>query len=103
MNSNTTLCLNSVSLESGKLTVFSTKDILPSNHYVSKKVTTRDALINALLASSNQAVFMNPVHIDNEDYVDGGNREVVPTRVVCSNLSLADSHDIYILSNNPTE
>lgn len=103
MNSNTTLCLNSVSLQSGRITVFSTKDILPSNYYVTKKVTTRDALIKALLASSNQAVFMDPVPIGNELYVDGGNREVIPTRTVCTNLKLNEDHDIYILSNNPNE
>ena len=103
MNSNTTLCLNSVSLQTGRSTVFTTKDIRPGNHYVSKKITNRDGLINALLASSNQAVFMNPIRIGTEDYVDGGNREVIPTRVVCNNLALNEEHEIYILSNNPDE
>jgi hypothetical protein len=46
---------------------------------------------------------MNPVPIDGESYVDGGNREVIPTRVVCSNLDLDEAHEIYILSNNPHE
>lgn len=103
MNSGTTLCLNSVSLQTGRITVFTTGDIQPSNHYETRKITTRDQLINALLASSNQAVFMDPVRIDGESYVDGGNREVIPTRAVCSNLDLNEEHEIYMLSNNPHE
>lgn len=103
MNSGTTLCLNSVCLQTGRVTVFTTGDILPSNHYETKRIITRDQLINALLASSNQAVFMDPVQIDGESYVDGGNREVIPTRAVCSNLDLNEEHEIYMLSNNPHE
>jgi predicted acylesterase/phospholipase RssA len=103
MNSGTTLCLNSVSLQTGRITVFTTGNILPSNHYETKKITDRNQLINALLASSNQAVFMNPIRIDGESYVDGGNREVIPTRAVCSNLDLNEAHEIYMLSNNPDE
>lgn len=103
MNSGTTLCLNSVSLQTGRITIFTTGDIQPSNHYIIKKINTRGQLINALLASSNQAVFMNPIQIDGESYVDGGNREVIPTRVACSNLDLNESHEIYMLSNNPHE
>jgi predicted acylesterase/phospholipase RssA len=103
MNSGTTLCLNSVSLQTGRITVFTTGNILPSNHYETKMITTRSQLINALLASSNQAVFMDPIRIDGESYVDGGNREVIPTRAVCSNLDLNEEHEIYMLSNNPHE
>jgi len=103
MNSGATLCLNSVSLQTGRITVFTTGNILPSNHYEIKKITNRNQLINALLASSNQAVFMDPVRIDGESYVDGGNREVIPTRAVCSNLDLNVPHEIYMLSNNPHE
>lgn len=103
MNSATTLCLNAISLQSGKLTVFTTKDILPSNSYFIRKIDSREMMIKALLASSNQAVFMNPIKIGNEDYVDGGNREVIPTRAVVSNLDGDDDHEIYVLSNNPNE
>jgi predicted patatin/cPLA2 family phospholipase len=97
------LCFNAVSLQSGRVTVFSTKEILQANQYDIKKITTLDQMANALLASSNQAVFMNPIPIDGSDYVDGGNREVIPTRVVVNNLSPNQAHDIYILSNNPHE
>lgn len=103
MNSSTNLCLNAISLQSGKLTIFSTKPVLPATAYFTKKIDSRDLLIKALLASSNQAVFMNPVKIGNDDYVDGGNREVIPTRVVVSNLDGDQAHEIYVLSNNPNE
>jgi predicted acylesterase/phospholipase RssA len=103
MNSNTILCLNAVNLQSGRVTVFTTKDIIPGTLYDAKKINTRDELTQALLASSNQAVFMNPIRVGNDDYVDGGNREVIPTRVVYNNLAKDEEHEIYILSNNPNE
>jgi predicted acylesterase/phospholipase RssA len=103
MNSSTTLYLNSVSLQTGRITVFSTKDALPSSHYERKSIHTMEEFFSALLASSNQAVFMNPIDFGTEQYVDGGNREVIPTRVVCTNLALNEDHEIYILSNNPNE
>jgi predicted acylesterase/phospholipase RssA len=103
MASNTILCLNAVNLQSGRVTVFSTKDIIPGTLYDTKKITTRDQLTQALLASSNQAVFMNPIQVGNDDFVDGGNREVIPTRVVFTNLAKDEEHEIYILSNNPNE
>src|SRR5688572_15072654 len=81
MNSNTMLCLNAVNLQSGRVTVFTTKDIIPGTLYDTIKISTRDELTQALLASSNQAVFMNPIRVGDSDFVDGGNREVVPTRV----------------------
>lgn len=103
MNSASSLCLNAVSLQTGRITVFSTKNIIPGNLYDTKRIITREELIKALLGSSNQAVFMNPVRIGNDDYVDGGNREVIPTRVVFNNLAQDADHEIYILSNNPNE
>jgi predicted acylesterase/phospholipase RssA len=101
MTSSTTLCFNAVSLQTGKVTVFATKEITPAAHYETKIITDRRMLINALLGSSNQAVFLNPIRIGNEDYVDGGNRETVPTRVVVENLNTREDHEIFILSNNP--
>ena len=103
MNSSTTLCFNSVSLQSGRVTVFATKDsVARSSHYDTKIINSREMFINALLASSNQAVFMNPIRIGDDDYVDGGNREVIPTRVVVENLNTREDHEIFIISNNPT-
>lgn len=103
MASNTTLCFNAVSLQTGRVTVFATKEINRSAHYDTKIITDHPMFINALLGSSNQAVFLNPIRIGNDDYVDGGNRETVPTRVVVENLNTQEGHEIFILSNNPNE
>ena len=102
-NSPTTLCLNAVSLQTGVVTVFSNRVINFDAHYDSIIINGRRMLIDALLGSSNQAVFLNPIPINGQQYVDGGNREVVPTRVVIANLNEAENHEIYVLSNNPTE
>lgn len=103
MQSNTNLCLNAISLQTGKLNIFSTKPINASPRYTQHLITTREMMTQAMVASSNQAVFTEPVRIGNEDFVDGGNREVVPTRVVVNNLPPGQDHEIYILSNNPDE
>jgi predicted acylesterase/phospholipase RssA len=103
MNSNCVLCFNAVSLQSGRVTVFATKNIIPASYYDTKIINSREMFIDALLASSNQAVFMNPINIGNDDYVDGGNREVVPTRVVVQNLDIDEEHEIYVISNNPND
>src|SRR6185436_2846321 len=99
--SRTKLCFNAVSLQTGRVTVFATKEIIPAPHYDTKLITDRRMFINALLGSSNQAVFLNPIRIGDNDYVDGGNRETVPTRVVVENLNTREDHEIFILSNNP--
>jgi predicted acylesterase/phospholipase RssA len=103
MNSPTLLCLNAISLQTGKVTVFSTRPILNDVHYDRILINSRDMLINAMLGSSNQAVFLNPIQIGADQYVDGGNREVVPTRAVVANLDESKDHEIYVLSNNPNE
>jgi predicted acylesterase/phospholipase RssA len=102
-DSPTTLCLNAISLQTGKLTIFSNKELIADVHYDNKLVSDREMLINAMLGSSNQAVFLNPVQIGNQQYVDGGNREVVPTRAVVANLDEEQDHEIYVLSNNPND
>lgn len=103
MASTTKLCLNSISLQSGMVTVFATKHINFDDHYETIRIASRQMLIDALLGSSNQAVFLNPIPINGEQYVDGGNREVVPTRVVVANLDEREDHEIYVLSNNPVK
>lgn len=103
MNGPTTLCLNSVCLDTGRLTVFSNREILPDRHYDRIIMDNRDLMIRGLLGSSNQAVFMKPVEINGRSYVDGGNKEVVPSRAVVSNLDNDPEHEIYVLSNNPNE
>ncbi|GAB4023778.1 hypothetical protein GCM10028808_75050 [Spirosoma migulaei] len=101
--SKTILCLTAISLQTGRITVFSTKPIEPTEFYDVQSIETRDDLLNAMIASSNQAGFLPPVSIKNkltnqiEQFVDGGNREVIPTRVVV----FQKPTEIFVLSNNP--
>ena len=103
MRSSTILCFNAICLETGKLTVFSTKVLNEARQYDQILITNRDSIIKAMLASSNQPVFMDPILFADKHYVDGGNKEVVPTRVVINNLLSTEDHEIYVLSNNPNE
>jgi NTE family protein len=107
MASPTLLCLTAISLQTGKITVFSTKNIPSTAMYSVSVITTREQLVDALLASSSQAGFLKPVSIETvndrgqtvvEQFVDGGNRDVIPSRVV---TDLAPD-EIYVLSNNPS-
>ncbi|NSL87689.1 patatin-like phospholipase family protein [Chitinophaga solisilvae] len=101
-----TVCYNAVCLQTGKLTVFSTRPLAADRHYDQQVINSRQMMIDGMLGSTNQAVFMKPViphHDPGMQYVDGGNREVIPTRVVINNLSRNEDHEIYVLSNNPTE
>jgi NTE family protein len=97
MNTNTILCFTAISLQSGKTTIFSTKNIPASPQYEKKLITSRDMFIKALLGSSNQAGFLPPITIDNEQYVDGGNREVLPTTII----PVLRPDRIIAVSNNP--
>lgn len=102
-NGDTLLCLNAISLQTGRVKVFSNRPVMLDIHYDNDVISNLDMLVNAMLGSSNQAVFLPPVKIGAEQYVDGGNREVVPTRAVVNNLDLAQDHEIYVLSNNPDD
>ena len=95
-----TLCITAVSLQTGLPTVFSNRNLVPhpSNEYFVKKLTTLEMLIKALMASSSQAGFTPPVIIDGEQFVDGGHRDVIPTRIVID----LGAEDVIILSNNPS-
>jgi len=102
MASPTILCLTAISLQSGKITVFCTKDIPSTENYSVSVIASRQRLIDALLASSSQAGFLKPVSIDTgsgiEQFVDGGNRDVIPSRVVTD----LNPDEIYVMSNNPS-
>ncbi|GAB4233633.1 MAG: patatin-like phospholipase family protein [Ekhidna sp.] len=96
--SNMTLCFTAISLQTGEITVFSTKPFTPvKNDYVVKEITSGEMLRKAVSASSNQAAFLPPVTIDGEQYVDGGNREVLPSRAPVD----LGAELVYALSNNP--
>ena len=106
MASSTILCLTAISLQTGKITVFSTKELPSTDKYAVRLITEKDELINALLASSSQAGFLKPVSMQVttasgqpvvEQFVDGGNRDVIPSRVVTDFAP----DEIYVLSNNP--
>ncbi len=109
--SSSTLCLTAINLQTGRPTIFSSKRIDSTMYYEAITIRNHGHLKKALLASSNQAAFLPPVTIPvnnkNFQFVDGGNREVVPTRVVANlmppgpNLPNLPSNEIYLISNNP--
>lgn len=102
INSEKTLCLTAVSLQTGKITVFCNKDIPSTDKYDVRQIKTRSDLILALRASGNQAGFLPPIsmpHIPDEQFIDGGIREVIPTSVVID----LNPDEVLVLSNNPEE
>lgn len=107
-NSNTILCLTAVNLQTARPTVFSSKQMNETATFDTVTIRNHGHFKHALLASSNQAVFLPPVEIavNNVDYqfVDGGNREVVPTAVVREYMKDFENegpNEIYVISNNP--
>jgi predicted acylesterase/phospholipase RssA len=93
-----TLCITAVSLQTGQATVFSNKELSPHPQYRVKKLVDRVMLVNALVASGSQAGFTPPVIIEGEQFVDGGHRDVIPTRIVVD----LQADDVIVLSNNPS-
>lgn len=96
-NSSITLCLTAISLQTGKTTVFTTKNIPPGLRYETRLIDSHAMLVKALLASGSQAGFLKPVDINGEQFVDGGNRDVIPSQVVVDQ----QPDEIYLMSNNP--
>jgi predicted acylesterase/phospholipase RssA len=92
------LCVTAVSLQTGQATVFSNKELQPHDQYRVKKFANHEMLVNALVASGSQAGFTPPVIIEGEQFVDGGHRDVIPTRIV---VDLA-ADEVVVLSNNPS-
>jgi NTE family protein len=92
------LCVTAVSLQTGQATVFSNKELQTHDQYRVKKFVNHEMLVNALVASGSQAGFTPPVIIEGEQFVDGGHRDVIPTRIV---VDLA-ADDVLVLSNNPS-
>ncbi len=95
------VCFTAISLQSGMITVFSTRMFNPPPNSIYKvvQVTSPQMLRDAVLASSSQAAFLKPVEINGEQYVDGGNRDVLPTRPPVD----LGAEVIYAMSNNPPE
>lgn len=94
------LCITAVSLQTGLPTVFSNRDLVPPDDekYRVRKFESREMMIDALLASGSQAGFTPPVKIGKDQFVDGGHRDVIPSRIVVD-LGI---EEVYILSNNPS-
>jgi predicted acylesterase/phospholipase RssA len=96
------LCITAVSLQTGLATVFTNSDLPPppvsGPKYKIQKFVDRQMMLDALLASGSQAGFTPPVDIGTEQFVDGGHRDVIPTRIVID----LGMEDVYVLSNNPS-
>jgi NTE family protein len=92
------LCITAVSLQTGQATVFSNRDLPSHPQYRVKKISDHEMLVNALVASGSQAGFTPPVIIEGEQFVDGGHRDVIPTRIVVD----LQADDVIVLSNNPS-
>ncbi|MCX2746035.1 patatin-like phospholipase family protein [Mangrovivirga sp. M17] len=99
MNSNTTLCLTAVSLQTGKPYIFTTKNIIVPEGYEMKMIQSLSDLKDAMLASSSQGGFLPPVNIDGHQMVDGGHWTVVPSAAAVAQ----NPDEIIVLSNNPRE
>lgn len=105
-DSPTILCLSAINMRTGATTVFTTKDlsfIKKTAEYEIVLMEGKEMLMKALMASSSQAAFLPAVEINGDLYVDGGNREVIPTRIVVdyANCVGAITSNIIVLSNNP--
>lgn len=99
MNGNTTLCLTSVSLQTGNPVIFATKNITVPDGFELKMIQNLQQLKNALLASSSQGGFLPPVAIDGQQMIDGGHRTVIPTAAAIAQ----EPDEIVVLSNNPRQ
>lgn len=106
MDKGKVVCLTSVSLQTGRRTVFTTKMYPnPNPRYDLKLVTSHRMFLDTILASTNQAAFLPPVSIDPDNsgniqqFVDGGNRDVLPTQPAVDQ----NPEEIFALSNNPKE
>lgn len=108
LQSRVTLLLTAVSLQTGRITVFSNHVITPpaGSRYNFVQLKNRKELLDALSASSNQFAFLPPVSmkvggLKAEQMVDGGVRDTIPTRAV---FAIApDPDEIVVMSNNPME
>ena len=92
------LCITAVSLQTGQATVFSNRELPSLPQYRVKRLSDNEMLVNALVASGSQAGFTPPVIIEGEQFVDGGHRDVIPTRIVVD----LQADDVVVLSNNPS-
>lgn len=96
------MAVTTVSLQTGGIVYFQTGPAIVAADASVIPIRTRDDMVQAVLASSNQPVFMRPVRIpEGEDpvrqYVDGGVREIAPLRVAIDN----GATEVYALILSP--
>jgi NTE family protein len=105
LQSGVDIFINTVCLQTQKVVVFSTKDMpLAGQDYDVIKVTDKDELIRAIIASASQPFFMSPIDIRSSDatprqYVDGGLREYLSIQLAIDN----GATDIYAVALSPKD
>ncbi|WP_247233434.1 patatin-like phospholipase family protein [Telluribacter sp. SYSU D00476] len=70
--------ITTVSLQTERLVYWATQPLRVGGDYDVESISSANLLRGAMLASSCQPVFMQPVEIRGQQYVDGGVREVTP-------------------------
>lgn len=73
----TEVLLCAVNLQTGQTVYFSQQDGDDKRSW-----QDLDGLVTAIQASANQPIFMRPVEIDGDQYLDGGLREIAPLSVI---------------------
>ncbi|GAB3914749.1 hypothetical protein GCM10028803_60640 [Larkinella knui] len=82
------LYLSAVSLQTQELVHFATRDTASTASYRIEKITTPTELQRAMLASSCQPIYMQPIDVfqrGKEQFCDGGVRENTPLQVAVEN------------------
>jgi NTE family protein len=102
LNSGKQVIITTVCLQTGSITYFSTDPTITAAGATVVPMKTRDDMRRAVLASSNQPVFMRPVPIPSgqqpvRQFCDGGVREIAPLRVVIDN----GATDVYAIILSP--
>ncbi|HKC23745.1 MAG TPA: patatin-like phospholipase family protein [Thermoanaerobaculia bacterium] len=103
MSSQIQMFITTVNLRSGQVVHFQTgPDSDPSPESVVVRVTTRDQLMHAILASADEPALMPPVTMTTPgappgQYVDGGVRSVLSSRIALDN----GATDLYLIVLSP--
>ncbi len=128
---NTPLFFNAVNMQKGTIIAYTTlqdDELIEhiNNEFQNKnenrslvKIRNSDDFIFAIMASSNQPVFMNPINVQPDipgisQNVDGGAREFIPIRIILeldkavatlnkANILPSRIDEIYAISNSPLE
>lgn len=99
INSGKDIFLATVSLQTGKVTYFTNTFLPNTSNYDMIRFTDIKKFWKAIVASSNQPVFMPPIEIDGIQYVDGGVREYVPIQAAIA----AGAEEIYAVLLAPEQ